>query len=83
MLVDLGILTFFFITIQILAALKLSTMLFQAKVSRLKTSLTLALLWIVCICVIAGCSLRDMDWPSREVLDSHFFTALNAEREIN
>jgi predicted membrane protein len=52
-------------------------MLLQAKVSKLKTNLTLVLLWTVSICVIAGCSLKDMDWPSREVLESPFFQALN------
>ena len=63
MIVNLGIWTFLFVLTQTLASLKLSIMLIQAKVSRLKTVLTLVLLWTVCVCVIVGCSLKDMDWP--------------------
>lgn len=80
---NLGVWTFLFISIQILAALKLTLMLRKAQVSQLKAGLTYVMLWTVCLCVVAGCALKDMDWPSRETLDPSFFTALNAQREIN
>ena len=58
-------------------------MLRNADGSKLKKICTCALLWTVNLCVIAGCALKDFDWPSREVPDSAFYTGLNAFRGIN